>query len=119
MKEILMVCLLNLAIAGCATTEVKHSSDIPENKNPGCTVEFFMQQEPEGDYQVLNELETHTKRNLFFGGKVNLTDDVYTRLRKESCAMGGNGVIITDYIESQAGEMTHVHTWAKVIKRLE
>ena len=56
------------------------------------------------------------KKNLFFGGKVQLEDEAFKELKRKACSLGGDAVLIDDYIESSASEMTHVHVWATVVK---
>ena len=70
---------------------------------------------PTVSFQTLSKLETHIQRNFFFGGRASL-NDAYDELRLEACKLGGNVVIVDDYIESSASEFSHIHVWATVLK---
>lgn len=67
----------------------------------------------EGNYDKLGSLETHIKKNLFFGGRVSL-EDALSELKSKACKLGGNTLVIDDSIQSKAAEMSHLHVWATV-----
>ena len=48
-----------------------------------------------------------------------MEDEAYEELKEKACGLGGEGVIIDDFIESSAAEMSHVHVWATAIKFTE
>jgi len=68
-------------------------------------------------HAAIARIESHIKRNIFFGGRVTLLDEAYGELRSKACEIGGDQVLIDDFMESAAGEMTHVHVWATVFRR--
>lgn len=70
---------------------------------------------PAGPYEVIGKIESHLERDYFFGGTVRLQDQ-YKELRQKACQLGGDVVVIQDYIESDAAEMSHVHVWATVLR---
>jgi hypothetical protein len=107
---------LVLACAACATnTTVK----VIDNKYPptqtSCEIQYFKQGKPQTTYETLAKVESHIQRNMFLGGAATL-EDTYDELRAKACAVGGNGVIIDDHVESSASEFSHVHVWATVIR---
>jgi len=110
--------LLALALAGCGTTTKidQIGSPYPANSED-CEIVFLEKTKlPTEPYQTLGKVEAHLKRNFFFGGRVHLKDDALEELRPKACLLGGNTVVIDDYVESSAGEMTHVHVWARVLR---
>jgi hypothetical protein len=112
-------CLLAaLAVAACGTTTKIDQLNSPYPANPeDCKIVFLERTTPpEEPYQILGKIETHLKRNLFFGGTVRLKNDALQELRPKACLLGGNAVVIDDYVESSAAEMTHVHVWATVLR---
>lgn len=68
-------------------------------------------------FAAIARIESHIKRNFFFGGRVTLLDEAYKELRVKACDVGGDQVRVDDFMESAAGEMTHVHVWATVFRR--
>ncbi len=64
----------------------------------------------------LAKIEAHVQKNLFFGGRVALEDDAYPELRLKACQLGGDIVIVDDYLASTASEFSHVHVWASVLR---
>lgn len=62
------------------------------------------------------KIESHVRKNLFFGGRASLEDEAYAELRTKTCAAGGDAVVIDDYVEASALEFSHVHVWATAIK---
>ena len=114
--------LLSLAViillTSCATTTTvdKLNSDC-QSKDKNCEIQFFKDNaQPQKDYETIGKIESHIKKNFFFGGKVQLEDEAFTELRIKACGLGGDAVIIDDCIETSASEMSHVHVWATVIK---
>ncbi len=114
----LLLSILFLAIiAGCSTTSkvTKFGSAEPISAER-CEVQIAEKvTTPILPYEALGKIETHVKRNLFFGGRASL-GDAYDELRAKACQMGGNIVVIDDHIESSAAEFSHVHVWATVLK---
>jgi hypothetical protein len=68
-------------------------------------------------YQEIAKIESHIKRNFFFGGRVTLLEDAYRELRVNACQVGGDQVRVDDFVESAAAEMSHVQVWATVFRR--
>jgi hypothetical protein len=68
-------------------------------------------------FVAIATIESHIQRNLFFGGRVTLLDEAYKELRRKACEVGGDQVRVDEFMESAAGEMTHVHVWATVFSR--
>jgi hypothetical protein len=110
--------LLILVLSSCSTTtkvDQLGSSNLAKPVN--CEIKFFKKMTPPTEpYETLGKVETHIQKNFFFGGKVHLEDDAFQELRIKACHLGGNGVIIDDYVESSAAEMSHVHVWARVLR---
>lgn len=106
------------ALTSCSTnTKVDQlGSTYPANQS-SCEIIFFEKLTPPTEpYETLGKVETHLQRNFFFGGRVNLEDDAHHELRLKACNLGGNAVIVDDYVESSAAEMSHVHVWARVLR---
>lgn len=68
-------------------------------------------------HAAIATVDSHMKRNVFFGGRVTLRDEAYAELRRKACELGGDQVRVDDFLETAAGEMTHVHVWATVFRR--
>jgi hypothetical protein len=106
-------------LAGCATsTRVEPLAPHLAARPGGCDVKVIDRggSAPTG-HAAIAKIESHIKRNLFFGGRVTLRDEAYGELRSKACEIGGDQVLIDDFMESAAGEMTHVHVWATVFGR--
>jgi hypothetical protein len=106
-------------LAGCATSTVVTPSLPDVAVRPGnCQVNVIARggAVPAG-YQEVAKIESHIKRNLFFGGRVTLVEDAYKELRVKTCEVGGDHVRVDDFVESAAAEMTHMHVWATVFRR--
>jgi hypothetical protein len=108
-------------LAGCATSTVVTSS-MPNAPAPSANCRASVIDRggavPAG-YQEVAKIESHIKRNFFFGGPVTLLDEAYKELRAKACEVGGDHVRVDDFVESAAAEMTHVHVWATVFRRRE
>lgn len=118
-KKIAALPLLLVLLSACSTTSTVRVVDAKYPASaPACKVSFFKKIKPEGKFETLAQVESHVQKNVFFGGDAKLEDEAYAELREKSCAMGGNAVIINDYVESRAVEFSHVHVWATVIKLL-
>ena len=113
-----MVMFLSVVIlSACATTTtVDKIGTALDSRENDCKVEFYKDSKPSKTYKVIGKIESHIKRNFFLGGKVNLEDDAYKELSRKACELGGEAVVIDDYMENSAAEMTHVHVWATVLK---
>ena len=119
MKSIILAPLALLALSACSTTSTVSVIESKYAKNEAeCQVTFFKKIKPEGEYRKLAEIESHVQRNMFFGGDAKLEDQAYAELKAKTCNLGGNAVIINDYIESRAAEFSHVHVWATTIKMM-
>ncbi len=104
-------------LTSCSTVtkiENPHIGIIP--KDSGCKVQFFNGTIPKNDFLSLTKIETHIEKNFFFGGTVTLDDEAFDELRDHVCELGGDAVIIDDFIETSALEFTHIHVWATIIK---
>ena len=116
--------ILSMAIivlfSACAT-RIKVDKLTFENqpKVKDCEIQFFNDTQPQKNYDLIAKIELHIKKNIFFGGEVQLEDEIYKELRSKACELGGDAVIIDDHIEISASEMTHVHAWATVVKFVE
>lgn len=107
-----------LALSSCSTTTkvVQLGSSYPANPE-NCEIIFFQKTTPPTEpYETIGKVETHLQKNFFFGGKVRLEDDARRELCLKACHLGGNAVIVDDYVESSASEMSHVHAWARVLR---
>jgi len=115
-KLIIVFALLTLLSACATTTQVNKLGSGYQAKDKECEIQFFKDTKPTELYEAIGKIESHIKKNFFFGGKVQLEDEAFKELRLKACNLGGDAVIIDDYIESSASEMTHVHVWATVLK---
>jgi hypothetical protein len=110
-------CGLAFGLSACATyTTVAVTNNTSQPVNAVCDVQFFNHRKPDADYETIAKIESHIQKNMFFGRKANLEGDAYDELRIKSCAVGGNAVVIDDYVESSAAEFSHVHVWASAIR---
>ena len=119
----LSICNLSMFLAlivlfsACATTtKVDNLNSAYQSKNKDCEIQFYKDDQPQKNYETIGKIESHIKKNFFFGGKVQLEDEAFKELRIKACGLGGDAVIIDDSIETSASEMTHIHVWATVIK---
>ena len=112
MSFVLMVLLLACA----TTTNVDILNPAYKSKDKDCEIKFYTDTKPQNNYETIGKIESHIKKNIFFGGKVELEDEAFKELRIKACELGGDAVIIDDSIETSVSEMTHVHVWATVIK---
>ncbi len=109
--------LFIILLPSCATvTKVDNLDSNYQAKDKDCEIQFFQDAKPEQKYEVIGKIESHIKKNFFFGGKVQLDDEAYKELRLKACSLGGDAVIIDDSIQTSVSEMSHVHVWATVIK---
>lgn len=116
--KILLLLSVIILVAACATTtKVDKLNSVYQAKDKDCEIQFFKDDaQPQKDYETIGKIESHIKKNFFFGGKVQLEDEAYKELRINACGLGGDAVIIDDCIETSVSEMSHVHVWATVIK---
>lgn len=115
--NILLFLTLIVLISACATTtKVDKLNTAYQSKDKDCEIQFFKDAQPQKSYETIGKIESHIKKNFFFGGKVQLEDEAFKELRIKACGLGGDAVIIDDSIETSVSEMTHVHVWATVIK---
>ena len=106
-----------LILSACATiTKVDNLNSAYQAKDKDCEIQFYKDDQPQKNYEAIGKIETHIKKNFFFGGQVQLEDEAFKELRIKACGLGGDAVIIDDSIETSVSEMTHVHVWATVIK---
>lgn len=104
-------------LSACATiTKVDNLNSVYQAKDKNCELQFYKDDKPQKNYETIAKIESHIKKNFFFGGKVQLEDEAFKELRIKACSLGGDAVIIDDSIETSVSEMTHVHVWATVIK---
>jgi hypothetical protein len=119
MTRQIVVPIMLMLLSACSTTSTVSFLDTKYQTNqPECQVTFFKKIKPEGTFEKLAQIESHVQRNMFFGGDAKLEDAAYVELKAKTCSLGGNAVIIDDYVESRAGEFSHVHVWATTIKLL-
>lgn len=110
---------LLLLLNACSTTSTVQVVDAKyQSSQADCAVTFFKKTKPEAKFETLAQIESHVKRNFFFGGDAKLEAEAYAELKKKTCGLGGNAVIINDYVESRAAEFSDVHVWATAIKVL-
>lgn len=106
-----------LLLTACAThTTVTVIDNKYQPAGNSCNVQFFAQSKPTTSYETVAKIESHVQKNMFFGSTAKLEDDAYAELHRKACAIGGNAVVIDDYVESTASEFSHVHVWATVIR---
>jgi hypothetical protein len=104
-------------LPACATnTTVTVTGDKYQAAVPTCDVQFFSHGKPAVAYEILARIESHIQKNMFFGKTAKLEDDAFAELRVKACSVGGNAVVIDDYVESAAAEFSHVHVWASAIR---
>ena len=108
-----------MSLSACSTSsnvQVLDPQYQAKTDAPQCEVTFFKKIKPEGKFDALAKIESHVQRNVFFGGDAKLEVEAYAELKKKACGVGGNAVIIDDYVESRAAEFSHVHVWATAVK---
>ena len=116
-ERILTILLIVILLSGCTTTtKVEKIGSSHKQNAEDCNIQFYKDIKPSKPYVVIGKIESHIKKNLFFGGTAQLEDEAYSELRSKACDLGGDSVIIDDYIETSAAEMSHVHVWATVLK---
>ena len=115
MRQILMLLSVVILSACATTTKVDKIGTGINSRGSDCNIEFFKDSKPAKSFKVIGKIESHIKKNFFLGGKVTMEDDVYKELRQKACSLGGEAVIIDDYMENSVAEMTHTHVWATVI----
>lgn len=116
--KILALLMIAAILVGCATTTKVERLDISSQpREHHCEIIFYKDSKPSEPYITVGKIESHIKKNLFFGGTVQLEDEAYKELRIKACELGGDSVIIDDYIETSAAEMSHIHVWATVLKQ--
>jgi len=115
MVELTLLCVIILSACATTTRVDKIGTDVNPREDE-CKVEFYKDSKPSKTYKIIGKIESHINRNFFLGGKVTLEDDAYKELSIKACAIGGEAVIIDDYMENSAIEMSHVHVWATAIK---
>lgn len=115
--SILSTIVFTSLIVGCSTvTQVNRVGSSLPSYDQDCKVEVFNKSLMPPKYETIGKIETHIQRNIFFGGETHTNDDGTKELRRKVCALGGNGVVIDDSIETSAAEMRHVHIWARALK---
>jgi hypothetical protein len=114
--QLLLMGLVFLLSACATNTTVTVTGDKHQAAVVSCDVQFFSHGKPATAYETLARIESHIQKNMFFGKAAKLEDDAYAELRVKSCSVGGNGVVIDDYVESTAAEFSHVHVWASAIR---
>ena len=116
--KLIGVSLSMLALSNCSTvTKVDQLGSKYPASPEGCAMAMFQKTAPPtGPYETLGKIESHLKRNIFFGAKTQLEADALTELHFKACDLGGNAVLIDDSVESSAAEMNYVHLWATVLK---
>ncbi len=116
-EKTLIILSIIILLVGCATTTKVERINSPHKSNEkNCDINFYKDTKPSKSYEIIGKIESHIKKNLFFGGIVQLEDEAYSELRLKACDLGGDSVVIDDYIETSAAEMSHIHVWATVLK---
>lgn len=106
-----------MLLTACATnTTVTVADNKYQTTETSCSIQFFNRSKPDASYETLAKIESHVQKNMFFGRTAKLEADAYAELQKKVCAVGGNAVVIDDYVESSASEFSHVHVWATAIR---
>jgi hypothetical protein len=113
-----LVWLMALTLTACSTTTTVEPVGGARTARPAdCEIEFVERgSSPSGAHATIARIESHVKRNRFFGGRVPLRDEALAELRRQACALGADKVRIDDIVESSASEMVHVHVWATALK---
>lgn len=115
--NLLIFLTLIVLLSACATTtKVDDLGSAYRSKDKDCEIQFYKDDQPQKNYEAIGKIESHIKKNFFFGGKVQLEDEAFKELRTKACSLGGDAVIIDDSMETSVLEMSHVHVWATVIK---
>ena len=113
----LVFLLISILLVSCSTvTKVDNLNTGLKAKDSDCNIQFFDETKVNKKHIPLSKIEAHIQKNLFFGGRVSLNDEAFDELRKKACELGGDAVIIDDFIETSALEFSHIHVWATVIK---
>lgn len=75
-----------------------------------CQVQILNKSELAGNY-----IEHHVKQSIFLGGQTSAQEQTQRELRQRTCLAGGNAYVIDDQVTSNAAELHHLHSWAKII----
>lgn len=111
--------LAAMLLSACSTSSTVSVIETKyQTKQASCEVAFFKKTRPAAAFDRVAAIESHVQRNVFFGGDAKLEDQAYAELKAKTCQLGGNAVIIDDYVESRAAEFSHVHVWATAIRLL-
>jgi hypothetical protein len=103
--------------AACATTtRVAPTAAARVAREENCEIRFFEAEKPSVPFETLGKVESHIAQNRLFGGAATLEHEGYAELKKKACALGGDGVVIDDHLQTSVAEMSHLHVWATVIK---
>jgi len=107
-----------LLLSACTTNTTLTVADRKyQPVEASCAIRFFTHgKRPPSAYESLAKIESHIQKNMFFGKTAKLEEDAYAELKTKACSVGGNAVLIDDYVESTAAEFSHVHVWATAIK---
>lgn len=81
----------------------------------GCPVQILNKSELAGNYTVIAEIEHHVKRSIFLGGQTSAQEQTQRELRQRTCLAGANAYVIDDQVTSNAAELHHLHSWARII----
>jgi len=120
MERKITILSIVILLFGCSTTtKVETIGSSHEQNIKDCNIQFYKKVKPSKPYLIIGKIESHIQKNVFFGGTVQLEDEAYSELRSKACHLGGDSVIIDDFIETSATEMSHIHVWATVLKSSE
>jgi hypothetical protein len=113
--------VLAAALAACSTTTSVTPLGLGQpSRGESCELQIVKtQQDLPSRRELIGKIESHIQRNFFLGGRATLLDDAYRELRSKAGQLGGDSVLVDDYMESSAAEMTHVHVWASVFRNFK
>ncbi len=117
----IVVILAAATLSACSTTtslRTPPAGYANARADSNCKVDIYADksQKPQRPYRVITQAESSIRQNVFFGGKATLDNEAFAELRKQACKVGADAVVISDYIESSATEMSHIYVWADLVR---
>ena len=86
-KLIILFASIIMLPACATTTKVDTLGSTYQAKDKKCEIQFFKDEQPQNNYEIIGKIESHIKKNLFFGGKVQLEDEAFKELRIKACSL--------------------------------
>ena len=90
-----------------------------KNKYPAkkpCNIHFIKDSGEIEKFSLIAKIESHIRRNIFFGGRAKVEVDAHKELEAKACEIGADAIFIDDSIETKVLEFSHIHVWARAFK---